>query len=119
MAYLAGALSDNISFFAWSPNMPEQKQHKEHDNSKPANLSLSFFACPNNDYADFNKFDAGNLSIAEWMGKDKAIRRLYRKTCGTRFTERQGSLMQYTKLSHADSGMKYFYQPTSFLSNVR
>jgi hypothetical protein len=36
------------------------------------------------------------------MGKDKAIRRLYCKTCGTRFSERQGSLMQYTKLPQAD-----------------
>jgi hypothetical protein len=82
--------------------MPEQKQHKERDSSKPANLPLAFFACPNSDCADFNHFDAGNLSIAEWMGKDKAIRRLYCKTCGTRFSERQGSLMQDTKLSQVD-----------------
>jgi len=59
---------------------------------------LSFFACPNPDCADFNHFDAGNLSIAERMGKDKAIRRLYCKTCGTRFSEREGSLMEDTKL---------------------
>jgi len=82
--------------------MPEQKCHKNQDNSKQTNLPLSFFACPNSDCADFNQFDAGNLSIAEWMGKDKAIRRLYCKTCGTRFSERQGSLMQYTKLPQAD-----------------
>jgi transposase-like protein len=66
------------------------------------NLPLAFFACPNSDCADFNHFDASNLSIAEWMGKDKAIRRLYCKTCGTRFSERQGSLMQYTKLPQED-----------------
>jgi transposase-like protein len=65
-------------------------------------LSLSFFACPNSECADFNRFDAGNLSVAEWMGKNKAIRRLYCKTCGTRFSERQGSLMQYTKLPQED-----------------
>jgi transposase-like protein len=59
---------------------------------------LSFFACPNPDCADFNRFAAGNLSIAERMGKDKAIRRLYCKTCGTRFSEREGSLMEDTKL---------------------
>jgi hypothetical protein len=35
------------------------------------------------------------------MGKDKAIRRLYCKTCGSRFSERQGSLMQDTKLPEA------------------
>jgi len=59
---------------------------------------LSFFACPNPECADFNRFAAGNLSIAERMGKDKAIRRLYCKTCGTRFSEREGSLMEDTKL---------------------
>jgi len=72
------------------------------DASKPAPLPLAFLACPNSDCADFNRFDAGNLSVAEWMGKDKAIRRLYCKTCGTRFSERQGSLMQDTKLKHDD-----------------
>jgi hypothetical protein len=32
------------------------------------------------------------------MGKTKAIRRLYCNHCQHRFSERQGSLMQYTKL---------------------
>jgi len=82
--------------------MPEQKCHKNQDNNESTNLPLSFFACPNGDCADFNRFDANNLSVAEWMGKDKAIRRLYCKTCGTRFSEREGSLMQYTKLPQAD-----------------
>jgi len=81
--------------------MPKQKRHKRQDNNVSINLPLSFFACPNSDCADFNHFDADNLSIAEWMGKDKAIRRLYCKTCGARFSERQGSLMQYTKLPQA------------------
>ena len=78
----------------------------EHQNAKDASdsqsLDLSFFACPNGDCADFNRFDSGNLSVAEWMGKGKAIRRLYCKTCGRRFSERQGSLMQYTKLPAAE-----------------
>jgi hypothetical protein len=82
--------------------MPKKQQHNKKDDNKSSNLFLSFFACPNSDCADFNKFDAGNLSIAEWMGKDKAIRRLYCKTCGTRFSERQGSLMQHTKLPQED-----------------
>jgi transposase-like protein len=82
--------------------MPEQKQRKEQDDSKPTNLPLAFFACPNSDCADFNRFGANNLSVAEWMGKDKAIRRLYCKTCGARFSEQQGSLMQDTKLSQVD-----------------
>jgi transposase-like protein len=79
--------------------MPKPQDAK--DGNEPAELPLSFFACPNGDCADFNRFDAGNLSVAEWMGKDKTIRRLYCKTCGTRFSERQGSLMQDTKLPEA------------------
>ena len=80
--------------------MPKQQNAK--DGKEPEGLALSFFACPNSDCADFNRFDSGNLSVAEWMGKDKAIRRLYCKTCGGRFSERQGSLMQYTKLPAED-----------------
>lgn len=80
--------------------MPKRQNAK--DGNKPVKLPLSFFACPNGDCADFNRFNAGNLSVAERMGKDKTIRRLYCKTCGTRFSERQGSLMQYTKLPEAD-----------------
>lgn len=82
--------------------MPRKRQNEKQDGNKPVNMPLAFFACPNSDCADFNHFGAGNLSIAEWMGKDKAIRRLYCKTCGSRFSERQGSLMQYTKLPQAD-----------------
>jgi len=73
-------------------------KHKAKDGQDHA-LSLAFFACPNPDCADFNRFAADNLSVCEHMGKNKAIRRLYCKTCGTRFSERQGSLMQDTKLS--------------------
>ncbi len=87
--------------------MPERQNAKDSD--EPASLPLSFFACPNGECADFNRFDSGNLSVAEWMGKGKAIRRLYCKiarmacaTCGTRFSEREGSLMQDTKLPEAD-----------------
>jgi len=79
--------------------MPKRKNTKDSD--EPTSLPLSFFACPNGDCADFNHFDSGNLSVAERMGKDKAIRRLYCKTCGTRFSEREGSLMQDTKLPEA------------------
>lgn len=80
--------------------MPKKKPVKD-DKPIPSEPALSFFACPNGDCADFNRFGAGNLSVAERMGKDKAIRRLYCKTCGHRFSERQGSLMQYTKLPQA------------------
>jgi LacI family transcriptional regulator len=72
------------------------------DGDERASLPLAIFACPNGDCAHFNRFNAGNLSVAERMGKNKAIRRLYCKTCGTRFSERQGSLMQGAKLPAAD-----------------
>lgn len=64
----------------------------------PPKDDLSGFACPNEDCCDFNRFAAGNLSVCERMGKDRRIRRLYCKTCGHRFSERQGSLMAGTKL---------------------
>jgi transposase-like protein len=63
--------------------------------------SLVGLACPNPDCTDFNRFDAGNLAVAERTGKHKAIRRLYCRTCGRRFSERQGSLLEYTKLPTA------------------
>lgn len=59
---------------------------------------LAMFACPNPDCDRFNQFNVGNLCVAERMGKDKSIRRLYCDHCQHRFSERQGSLMQYTKL---------------------
>jgi len=61
-------------------------------------LPLSALACPNHDCSDFNRIGADNLSVAERTGKQKAIRRVYCHTCGHRFSERQGSLLQYTKL---------------------
>ena len=59
---------------------------------------LSGFACPNPDCVEFNRFNAGNLSVCERMGKHKAIRRLYCNGCGKRFSERQGTLREYGKL---------------------
>lgn len=68
------------------------------DRAKDGVASLAMFACPNPDCDRFNQFGAGNLTVAERMGKDKSIRRLYCNHCQKRFSERQGSLMQYTKL---------------------
>jgi transposase-like protein len=86
-------------------------QPKSHDPEAPAPPSstapteprpLAFFACPNPDCPSFNVFGAGNLSVAERMGKDKAIRRLYCNVCHERFSERQGSLLEDSKLPPAD-----------------
>jgi len=59
---------------------------------------LAGLACPNPDCCDFNRFDAANLSVVEWIGKHKHIRRLYCSACGHRFSERQGTLLRYSKL---------------------
>jgi transposase-like protein len=74
--------------------MPDRR-HKIDANT---NATLTTFACPNEDCSDFNRFGAGNLSVCEWIGKGKQIRRLYCRTCGRRFSERQGTLLQYAKL---------------------
>jgi transposase-like protein len=66
--------------------------------STSADGTLAAFACPNEDCTDFNRFAAGNLSVCEWIGKDRKIRRLYCRSCGHRFSERQDTLLQYAKL---------------------
>lgn len=71
--------------------MAESRQAKD-------GQSLAMFACPNPDCDGFNQFNIGNLSVVERIGKNKAIRRLYCNRCHGRFSERRGSLMQYTKL---------------------
>lgn len=71
--------------------MPTKHPAKEGDD-------LARFACPNPDCDRFNQFGVGNLSVCERMGKNKAIRRLYCNHCGRRFSERQGSLLEDTKL---------------------
>jgi transposase-like protein len=76
--------------------MANRQQHRDSGNT---GATLAGFACPNESCADFNRFGASNLSVCEWIGKDKKIRRLYCRSCGCRFSERQGSLMANTKLS--------------------
>jgi len=64
--------------------------------------SLAAFACPNPGCDLFNQFNAGNLTVVERIGRDKTIRRLYCHACGQRFSERQGSLLECTKLPEED-----------------
>lgn len=66
--------------------------------SVAADDSLDRFACPHPDCDDFNRFAAGNLSVSDWIGKDRSIRRLYCATCQRRFSERTGTLRQMSKL---------------------
>ena len=77
--------------------MGHTPSNPDHHDTKSAG-SLAAFACPNPDCSLFNRFDAGNLSVVEWTGKRKHIRRLYCSACKRRFTERQGTLLRYCKL---------------------
>jgi transposase-like protein len=67
------------------------------DRARPTG-SLAGFACPNPECSHLNRFNAANLSVVEWTGKSKDIRRLYCSACKRRFTEPQGTLMRYSKL---------------------
>jgi transposase-like protein len=72
---------------------------RKHCPTQPmADTSLARLACPNADCTDFNRFGAGNLSIVQRGGKKQATRRLYCRTCGQRFGERKGTLLEGTKL---------------------
>jgi len=63
--------------------------------------SFDGFACPNPECGLFHRFGAGNLSVSDWIGKNRAIRRLYCSGCGKRFSERKGTVMQDSKLPEA------------------
>lgn len=73
-------------------------EHPRPPGGAAAQRPLELFACPNPDCDLFNRFGAGNLSICEWTGKRKDIRRLYCSHCGGRFSERRGTLLRYSKL---------------------
>ena len=60
--------------------------------------ALDRWACPNPECAWFNQFAAGNLRHVESIGRGRAIRRLHCTGCGHRFSERQGTLLEYSKL---------------------
>jgi IS1 family transposase/transposase-like protein len=55
-------------------------------------------SCPNPDCALFNQTGHGNISHRSWTGKRKDIERLRCRVCGREFSEREGTLMAYTKL---------------------
>jgi len=56
---------------------------QSHERPPTGELLLGFFACPNPDCEAFNRFGGDTLSVAEQMGKDKAIRRLHCRNCTT------------------------------------
>lgn len=66
--------------------------------SQESSPDLSRFSCPNPECIHFQKFGEGNLRVGERMGKDKRLLRLVCRACQTRFSELQGSLLEYSKL---------------------
>jgi transposase-like protein len=60
--------------------------------------SLAGFACPNPECDLFNRFNAGNLTVAECAKTKNGPRRLSCRHCGHRFSERQGTLLEGTHL---------------------
>ena len=63
----------------------------------PSPDDLAGLACPSEDCRNFNRFAAGSLSVCGRTGKDHRIGRLYRRSCGQRFSGRQRSLMARSK----------------------
>ena len=56
------------------------------------------FCCQNKNCPDYGKRRAGNLGLHGWRGKNKDIRLLYCRTCKTRFSERKGTALYYSRL---------------------
>lgn len=56
------------------------------------------FCCQNIDCSDYGKRDAGNLGLHGWRGKNKDIRLLCCHRCKTRFSERKGTALYYSRL---------------------
>ena len=61
---------------------------------------LSQFCCLNSDCPDCGKRAAENLSVCDRYGPNDQRRLLYCRTCRTRFSERKGTALFHSHLSH-------------------
>ncbi len=61
---------------------------------------LSRFCCLNSDCPDCGKRAAENLSVCDRYGPNDQRRLLYCRTCRTRFSERKGTALFHSHLSH-------------------
>ena len=57
------------------------------------------FSCPNPACCLFTQIGQGNIVHRSWTGKHKHIERLRCTECGREFSEREGTLMDHSKLS--------------------
>jgi len=65
----------------------------------PDENKYSKFSCPNPDCSLFNQPGQGNITHRSWTGQRKDIERLRCTRCGKEFSEREGTLMAYSKLA--------------------
>ena len=59
---------------------------------------LEHFCCQNKTCADYGLRGKGNLSFRGWSGKGRRIRMLCCHTCGARFSERKGTVLEEARL---------------------
>ncbi len=64
----------------------------------PGEDKYSKFSCPNPECSLFNQTVQGNITHRSWTGRDKHIERLRCAVCRSEFSEREGTLMAYSKL---------------------
>jgi len=65
----------------------------------PGEDKYSQFSCPNPECSLFYQSGQGNITHRSWTGKYKHIERLRCDVCRSEFSEREGTLMAYTKLA--------------------
>ena len=65
----------------------------------PGEDKYSQFSCPNPECSLFYQSGQGNITHRSWTGKYKHIERLRCDVCRSEFSEREGTLIAYTKLA--------------------
>lgn len=60
---------------------------------------LSLFCCQNPRCVAYGSRGAGNLSVCGHIGRRKDIRQLRCRTCGSRFSERKGTVFYRARMS--------------------
>lgn len=62
---------------------------------------IEHFCCQNPACPDYCARGRGNLSFRGWSGQGRHIRMVYCRTCGARFSERKGTVLEHGHLSVA------------------
>ena len=59
---------------------------------------IEHFCCQNPKCPDRGVRGRGNLSFCGWSGQGKRIRMVWCRTCGARFSERKGTVLEQSRL---------------------